>query len=96
MPHPEAPGHSRVSLDQSLVGSLLLSPGSWCTQDFVCALHESVSLVLWKFYNQIPMSSKVLTPQDSQSLCQIPRLGNLEVGGLCTDLEWMEVGWSLC
>ena len=25
-PLPETPGHSRVSLDQSLVGSLLLSP----------------------------------------------------------------------
>ena len=35
---PESPGHSRASLGQSLVGSLLLSPGSWCTQGFVCAL----------------------------------------------------------
>ena len=31
------------------MGSLLLSPGSWCTQDFVCALQESVSPVLCKF-----------------------------------------------
>ena len=31
---------------QSLVGSLLLSPGSWCSQRFVCALQESVSPVL--------------------------------------------------
>ena len=29
----ETPGHSQASLGQSLVGSLLLSPGSWCTQD---------------------------------------------------------------
>ena len=29
---PEIPGHSQTSLAQSLVGSLLLSPGSWCTQ----------------------------------------------------------------
>ena len=28
------PGHSRASLGQSFVGSLLLSPRSWCTQDF--------------------------------------------------------------
>ena len=28
----ETPGHSRASLGQSLVGSLLLSPGSWCTK----------------------------------------------------------------
>ena len=31
-PPPETPGHSRANLGQSLVGSLLLSPGSWCTQ----------------------------------------------------------------
>ena len=29
-PPPEAPGHSQVGLAQSLVGPLLLSPGSWC------------------------------------------------------------------
>ena len=38
----ETPGHSRASLGQSLVGSLLLSPGSWCTR-FCCALQESIS-----------------------------------------------------
>ena len=36
------PGHSQASLGQSLVGSLLLSPGSWCTR-FCCALQESIS-----------------------------------------------------
>ena len=36
-------------LGQSL-GSLLLSPGSWCTQGFVCALQGSVSPVLCKFW----------------------------------------------
>ena len=43
----ETPGHSWASLGQSLVGSLLLSLGSWCTQSSVCALQESVSPVLW-------------------------------------------------
>ena len=38
----ETPGHSQASLGQSLVGSLLLSPGSWCTR-FCCALQESIS-----------------------------------------------------
>ena len=38
----ETPGHSRASLGQSLVGSLLLSPGSWCAQGSVCVLQESV------------------------------------------------------
>ena len=42
-PLPETPGHLWASLDQSLVGSLLLSPGSWCTQVSVCAFQESVS-----------------------------------------------------
>ena len=46
----ETPGHSWASLGQSLVGSLLLSPVSWCTQGFVCALQESVSPVLCKFW----------------------------------------------
>ena len=39
-----------ASLRQSLVGSLLLSPGSWCTQGSICALQESVSPVLGKFW----------------------------------------------
>ena len=39
-----------ASLGQSLVGTLLLFPGSWCTQGFVCALPESVSPVLCKFW----------------------------------------------
>ena len=45
-----------ASLGQSLVGSLLLSLGSWCTQGFVCALQESVFPVLckfWWFYNGV-------------------------------------------
>ena len=46
----ETPGHFQASLGQSLVGSLLLSPGSWSTQGFVCALQESVFPVLCKFW----------------------------------------------
>ena len=42
-PPPETPGHSRASLDQSFVGSLLLSPESWCTQCSVGARQESIS-----------------------------------------------------
>ena len=37
MPPLETAGHSWACLAQFLVGSLLLSPGSWCAQDFVCA-----------------------------------------------------------
>ena len=50
MPPLETPGHSQASLDQSLVGSLLPSHRSWCTQGSVCALQESVSPVLCKFW----------------------------------------------
>ena len=84
----ETPGHSQASLGESLVGSLLLSPGSWCAPGFVCALQESVSSVLWKFCNQIPLASKAKFPGGSQFLCQIPRLGNL----LCV----LEFIWYNC
>ena len=43
MPPMETPGHSQASLGRSLVGSLLLSPGSWYAQGSVCALQESIS-----------------------------------------------------
>ena len=49
-PPSETLGHSQASLDQSLVGPLLLSPRSWCAQCSVCALQESVSPVLCKFW----------------------------------------------
>ena len=77
------PGHnvgigSQTSLVQSLLGTLLLlSPGSSSAQGFVCVLQESVSPVLCKFCDQIPLASKVKFPGGSQSLCQIPGLGNL-------------------
>ena len=50
MPLLETPRHSWASLSQSLVGSLLLSPASWCPQGFASALQESVSPVLCKFW----------------------------------------------
>ena len=39
----ETPEHSRARRGQSLMGSLLLSPVSWCTRGSVCTLQESVS-----------------------------------------------------
>ena len=50
MPPVETPGHSWACLGQFLVGSLLLSPGSWCTRGFICALQESISPLLCKFW----------------------------------------------
>ena len=35
-PQVETPGHSQASLGQPLLGSLLLSPGSWCTRICLC------------------------------------------------------------
>ena len=69
---PETPGLSQANLVQSFVKTLLLSPGSWCAQGFLCALQESVSPVLWKFCNQFPMASKgkflgVLSPFPASS-----------------------------
>ena len=46
----ETSAHSRTILGQSLVASMLLSPGSWRAQFSVCALQESVSPVLCKFW----------------------------------------------
>ena len=45
----ETPGHSQASLGQSPVGSLLLSPGSWCTRFCLC-LPRVCFPVLWKFW----------------------------------------------
>ena len=50
MPPLQTPGHSRASLGHPLVGSLSFSSGSWCAQGSVCALQESVSSVLCKFW----------------------------------------------
>ena len=55
----ETPGHSQASLTRSLVRSLLLSPGSWYAQGFVCAFPESFPPVLWKFCNQILLAFKI-------------------------------------
>ena len=63
---PETPGHSQLILGHPLVGSLLLSPGSWYAQGFFCALQKSVPPVLCNFYNQIPLASKVKFPGGSQ------------------------------
>ena len=65
----ETPGHSWASLGQSLVGSLLLSPGSWCTQGSVCALQESV------FQSCISSGSSVvgLMATSSQRAYAIPK-----------------------
>ena len=48
-PLPETPGSPQASLGQSPVGSLLLSPGSWCTRFCLCPPRVCFP-VLWKFW----------------------------------------------
>ena len=45
MPPLETPGHSRASLGQSLVGSLLLSLGSWCMEGYVQQIKNGLEWV---------------------------------------------------
>ena len=55
------------------------APFSWvlvCTKFCLCPPRVCFP-VLCKFCNQIPLASKVKFPGGSQSLCQIPRLGNV-------------------
>ena len=55
LPLPETPGHSRASLLQTLVGSLLLSPGSWCTVLCLCPprVYFPVLCKFWLLYGVV-------------------------------------------
>ena len=99
----EPPGHSRASLGQSLVGSLLLSPGSWCAEDFVCAIEESVSPVLFKFWwlyggvngdlLQEGLCHNQVCCTQSPCLCGKPLLTHISAGDIQTLIgRWL----SLC
>ena len=63
-------------------------------------LQESISPVLCKFCDQILLASKVKFSGGSQSLCQIPRLGNslwvLELSKQHEDLFGIIVLWVVC
>ena len=52
MPLLETPGHSQASLGKSLVGSLLLSPGSRCTSFCLCPprVYFPVLCKFWQLY----------------------------------------------
>ena len=51
----ETPGHSQASLGQSLVGSLLLSPGSLCTRFCLCPprVFFPVLCKFWQLYGGV-------------------------------------------
>lgn len=55
MPLQETLKHSQAGLAQSLVGSLLFCPGSWCTQGCVCALPESLAGMGFDFNVTAPL-----------------------------------------
>ena len=69
------------------------APFSWPTQGFVFSLQESVSPVMWKFRNQIPMAFQVKFPAGSHSHCQIP---GWEICGLRTFGTVWELLWYHC
>ena len=81
-------GQSQASLGQSLLGSLLLSPGSWCTQCSVCALPESVSPFLCKS----EVAQSCLTFWDPMD-CNLP---GFSVHGIfqARVLEWVAISFS--
>ena len=66
----ETPGHSRASLGLSLVGTLLLSPGSWCVHGFACALQGSE---VSQFCVSSGGSMVGLMATSSKRACAIPR-----------------------
>ena len=103
----ETPEHSWESLGQSLVGSLLLSPGSWCTQDSVCALQESLSPVLCKFWSLYSRANGDLLQEglchtqvyctQSPCPCSSPLLTHISTGDtqtqFCRSLCWVSGSW---
>ena len=92
---------------QSLGGSLFLSPGSWCTQVFVCALQESISPILCKFWWPSGGVNGNLVQEGlchtqvccTQSLCPCgrPQLTHTSTGDTQTQiwlsLCWVSVSW---
>ena len=51
----ETPGHSQASLGQSLFGSPLLSPGSWCTRFCLCPprVYFPALCKFWQLYGGV-------------------------------------------
>ena len=70
--------------------SFLLDPG----MHEVCALRESISPVLWKFCNQIPLAFKVKFPESSVCLPD-PQVGKSAVGPW-TFATVQELHWYNC
>ena len=91
------PENSQVSLTQSLVGTLILSPGSWCTQGFCCCFVPSKSLFPQSCVNSVIKSQ---WPPKSNSLGFSVSLLNPHVGrsvfGPRAFLTMWEFPWYNC
>ena len=106
MPPLETPGHSRASLGQSPVGSLLLSPGSWCTRFCLCPPRVYFP-VLCKFWQLCGGVNDVLLQEglrhtqvcctQSPCPCGRPLLTRTSTGGaqtqFCLSLCGVSVSW---
>ena len=67
MPPLDTPGHLQASLGQSLAGSLLLSPGSWCTRFCLCPPRGHYFPVLCKFW-QLYGGLMVISPKRAYAM----------------------------
>ena len=77
--HASAGGSWTLTGKSGSVSCGVIAPFSWVLvhTQYCHSLQESVSPVLWKFCNQIPLNFEVKFPRGSQSFCWIHRLGNL-------------------
>ena len=96
-PPQETLQHQQVVLVQSPVG--VTAPFLWVlvhTRFCLCPpkLESLLSPILGKSYTQIPLAFKILFLGDSQSLCQIPRLGSLTWGSESS--QWWEILLYYC
>ena len=82
----ETSGHSQASLGQSLVGSLLLSPGSWYTRFCLCPprVYFPVLCKFWQLYGgvngDLPQEDLCHTHTQSPCPCGSPLLTHTSTG----------------
>ena len=100
MPLLETPGDSQACLCQSLVGSLLLSPGSWCTSFCLCPprVYFPVLAKFWQLYGGVngDLLQEGLCHNPvccTQSLCPC---GSLLLTRTCTGDAQIQFCLSLC
>ena len=74
----ETPGHCQASLGQSLVGSLLLSPGFWCTQGCLCPprVYFPVLCTFWQLLMAISSKRAYAIPKSAEPRGPVPEAGH--------------------